>query len=71
MIYLLYEKYYDEYGDFCACNVYPYRLYEGVVQRLVDETGKTTAQVEDELSSGDGIVKSGNWEYSVEETEVL
>ena len=54
-----------------AHNVYAYRTYEGAVQRIVDETGISIEEVEKFLSTGDNVVPSGNWDYKIEETEVL
>lgn len=48
LIYLLHEKYYENHDlhlDLQAHNVYAYRTYEGAVQRIVDETGKSTEEV--------------------------
>ena len=73
-VYLLHEKYYENHDlhlDLQAHNVYAYRTYEGAVQRIVDETGRSTEEVERFLSTGDNIVPSGDWDYEIEETELL
>lgn len=69
-IYLLYERLYDD-GDFVDCNVYPYQKYEDVIQRVMDETGKSKFEVAAGMSLGDCTVTAGNFEYGVEETELL
>ena len=73
-IYLLHEKYYENHDlhlDLQAHNVYAYRTYEGAVQRIIDETGRSIEEVERFLSTGDNIVPSGICTYEVEETELL
>lgn len=73
-IYLLHEKYYENHDlhlDLQAHNVYAYRTYEGAVQRIVDETGRNTEEIERFLSTGDNTVPSGDWDYEIEETELL
>ena len=73
-VYLVHEKYYennDLHLELEAHNIYTYRTYEGAVQRIVDETGRSSEEVERFLSTGDNVVPSGNWDYEIEETELL
>ena len=70
-IYLLYKRYYDNYDDLVMCDCYPYQNYEDAVQRIVDETERSTGEVEKFLSTGDSTVPSGDWDYEIEETELL
>ena len=72
-VYLLHEKYYendDGHFELEAHNIYAYRTYEGAMQRIVNETG-STEEVERFLSTGDNTVPSGDWDYEIEETELL
>lgn len=74
LIYLLHEKYYENHDlhlDLQAHNVYAYRTYEGAIQRIVDETGKNIEEIKRLLSTGDNTVPSGDWDYEIEETELL
>ena len=47
-VYLLHEKYYENHDlhlTLGAHNVYAYRTYEGAVQRIIDETGKSIEEI--------------------------
>ena len=73
-IYLLHEKYYendDGHFELETHNIYAYRTYEGAVQRIIDETGKSIEEIKKFLSTGDNTVPSGNWDYEIEEMELL
>lgn len=70
-IYLLYEKCFDTFYGLTHTNVYPYRNYEDVLNRIVDETGKDKEEIRQSLSVGDCEVETENFSYSVEETELL
>lgn len=73
-VYLLHEKYYENHDLHLALeahNVYVYRTYEGAMQRIVDETGKSIEEIKRFLSTGDNTVPSGDWDYEIEETELL
>lgn len=69
-IYLIYEEHYDqdlEYYD--NVTVYPYKSIEGVIQRLMDETGKTKEEIEQDLKQTNST-NSGSFYYKIEESEL-
>ena len=71
IIYLLYEEHYDqnlEYYD--NVNVYPYKSMNGVIQRLIDETGKTKEEIEQDLKKTNSTT-SVSFYYKIEESELL
>lgn len=70
-IYLLYEKCFDTFYGLTNTNVYPYRNYEDVLDRIVDETGKDKEEIRQSLSVGNCEVVTQNYTYYVEETELL
>ena len=73
-VYLLHKKCYENHDlhlTLEAHNVYAYRTYEGAIQRIIDETGKNIEEIKRFLSTGDNIVPSGDWDYEIEETELL
>lgn len=69
-IYLLYEEHYDyhiKYIDYVT--VYPYKSMDGVIQRLIDETGKTKEEIEQDLKETNSIATT-NFYYRIEESEL-
>lgn len=69
-IYLIYEEHYDyhiEYIDYVT--VYPYKSMDGVIQRLIDETGKTKEEIEQDLKETNSIATE-NFYYRIEESEL-
>lgn len=70
-IYLIYEEHYDpciEYID--SVTVYPYKSMYGVIQRLIDETGKTKEEIEQDLKETNSTA-TAHFYYRIEESELL
>ena len=69
-IYLIYEEHYDpsiEYID--SVTVYPYKSMDDVIQRLIDETGKTKEEIEQDLKETNSTATTYFY-YRIEETEL-
>lgn len=70
-IYLIYEEHYARdlrYYD--NVTVYPYKSMDGVIQRLIDETGKTKEEIEQDLKETNSIATT-HFYYRIEESELL
>ena len=69
-IYLIYEEHYDcDIGYIDYVTVYPYKSMDGVIQRLIDETGKTKEEIEQDLKETNSIA-TANFYYKIEESEL-
>lgn len=69
-IYLIYEEHYDyDIGHYDNVTVYPYKSMDGVIQRLIDETGKTKEEIEQDLKETNSIA-TANFYYKIEESEL-
>lgn len=70
-IYLIYEEHYDYYMEYYdSVTVYPYKSMDGVIQRLIDETGKTKEEIEQDLKETN-FIATANFYYRIEESELL
>lgn len=69
-IYLIYEEHYDcETESYDNVTVYPYKSMDGVIQRLIDETGKTKEEIEQCLKETNSVATT-NFYYRIEESEL-
>ena len=76
MIYILHEKFYPhkeliENTPIDNYSVYPYKNYNDVINRIIEETGKTREDIITDLNSSRHCVISGNFVYEIEETELI
>ena len=75
MIYILHEKFYPykeivENTPIDSYSVYVYKNYDNVINRIIDETGKTREDIITDLNSSRHCVISGNFVYEIEESEL-
>lgn len=69
-IYLIYEEHYNQdlnYQD--SVTVYPYKSLYGIIQRLMDETGKTKEEIEQDLKETNSTATI-HFYYRIEESEL-
>ena len=70
-IYLIYEEYYNYYTEtYDYVTAYPYKSMDDVIQRLIDETGKTKEEIEQDLKETNSTA-TVHFYYRIEESELL
>lgn len=70
IVYMVHRKCYEG-GDLNFYNVYLYKNLNDAEKFIAENTGYTKQEVQGLLSVGDCIVKVNDFDYSIEEVEVM